>query len=143
MTEVLADLGEFEIKTEASEVQQTDGDIDYSLLERRVEESLEHLGPATVLLLREASQSPNPTVRGIGLNSVPEALLRGVETGALDDADMDELRNVWLAEMCSKDEDRKYLAQELFEIDKRRLYLQDHTTYIWLVRHVVSDWFDG
>lgn len=141
MTEVLAETGGFEIQTSAQI--QTEGDVDYSLLERRLDAALLDLGPSSVELLQEMFSTSDSSIHSLAVDVAYQALAKGVETGQLGNADLDNIRNLLLAEMQSDDENHRYDAQEAFAIHEARLAAQDKTTHLWLGQHILRDWFNG
>ena len=140
MSSGLAESAGFVIQT--PEEKPKEGDVDYSLLDNRLDEALSGLSSKSVLLLTETIRSTDPVARSMGLNRIPDALLLGVENGNLSNDEMDALRELWCSEMDNEDEDRRYEAQELFVLEEQRLQLQDRTSVIWLGSHITKEWFE-
>ena len=139
MSTGLAEVGGFETQTSGEKT--PDGDIVYSLLERRLREGIANGEPEVLSMLAEIVASPDPTLQSIAICTCAELIREGVEFGWFSSNQLDAVRNTWRDLMRSEDEDVSYEAQEVFILEEERLKKHDVTTHIWLRDAVTVEWF--
>jgi hypothetical protein len=140
MSTGLAEVGGFETQTPGEKT--PDGDIVYSLLERRLSEGITNGEPEVLAMLAEVIASPDPTLQSIAICSCAELIREGVRFGWFSNDQLDAARNMWRGLMESEDESVRYEAQEVFVLEEEQLKKHDVTTHIWLRDAVTVEWFN-
>jgi hypothetical protein len=151
MTTGFAEVGEFETNIQTNGEQQPTIEAVYQFQEavladklaryidtdehgaderiRFVVETVRDLPEYTPHFLADLSSSQDPDMQILAAVIIPEALARGVATGALPNGSMDEIRDMWAHLMCSEEEDVSEEAQRRFRNETPELLIRDKVTF--------------